>query len=63
MSFAAAIVPDPDRWDGVLLPFVVDDVLKVIPEVFSCKKDCKKITMAKAELNNGQVLYGERRVS
>jgi NAD kinase len=53
-----AVNPDPDRWDGVLLPFVVGDILKVVPEVFSCKRDCKEITMAKAELNNGQVLYG-----
>ena len=26
------INPDPDRWDGVLLPFKADDVSKVIPE-------------------------------
>ena len=53
-----AVNPDPGRWDGVLLPFVIDDISKVIPEVFSGKRDCKEITMAKAELNNGQVLYG-----
>lgn len=53
-----AINPDPDRWDGVLLPFTIDDTLKVVPEVFSNGRDIKEITMAKAELNNGQFLYG-----
>lgn len=53
-----AINPDPERWDGVLLPFTADDTLKVLPEVFSHSRDFKEITMAKAELNNGQVLYG-----
>jgi NAD kinase len=53
-----AINPDPDRWDGVLLPFVVDDVSKVIPEVLVRNRKCKEITMAKAALNDGQVLYG-----
>ncbi|MHC4271791.1 MAG: diacylglycerol kinase catalytic domain-containing protein [Planctomycetota bacterium] len=57
-QLVVAVNPDPDRWDGILLPFIVDDLPQIIPEVFSRKRDCKKITMAKAELNNGQVLYG-----
>lgn len=52
-----AVNPDPARWDGVLLPFAVDDVPKIVPEVFALKRNCKEITMAKAELNDGQVLY------
>ena len=52
------INPDPRRWDGVLLPFTVDDVEQVIPEVFSHGREFKEITMAKAQINNGQVLYG-----
>lgn len=50
--------PDPDRWEGVLLPFKVDDLSKVIPEVFSGGLPIRKVTMAKAELNTGQTLYG-----
>jgi len=50
--------PDPSRWEGVLLPFVVADLPKIIPEVFSKGRTTRKVTMAKAELNNGQVLYG-----
>jgi NAD kinase len=57
-QLVVAVNPDPDRWDGILLPFAVDDLPKVIPDVFSQNRDCKEITMAKAELNNGQVLYG-----
>jgi NAD kinase len=53
-----AVNPDPDRWDGVLLPFVVDDVPKVASEVLARNRRFKEITMAKAELNDGQVLYG-----
>lgn len=50
--------PDPKRWDGVLLPFRVDDLGLVIPEVFSQRRKIQEVTMAKATLNNGQVLYG-----
>jgi NAD kinase len=57
-QLVVAVNPDPDRWDGILLPFAVDDLPKVIPDVFLQNRVCKEITMAKAELNNGQVLYG-----
>ncbi|SFI33669.1 hypothetical protein SAMN04515618_1186 [Collimonas sp. OK307] len=50
--------PDPKRWDGVLLPFNVNDIGTIIPEVFSGKRQIKEVTMAKAQLNNGQSLYG-----
>jgi NAD kinase len=50
--------PDPDRWEGVLLPFVLRDLPKVIPDVFSRVRPISQVTMAKAELNNGQVIYG-----
>lgn len=52
-----AVNPDPERWDGVLLPFVDSDINKIIPEVFANKRKTKKITMAKAQLNNGLKLY------
>ena len=48
--------PDPPRWDGVLLPFTVADLSKIVPEVFAAKRQIKEVTMAKAELNNGQRL-------
>jgi NAD kinase len=49
--------PDPARWDGKLLPFKVGDLKKIIPEVFARRRQTKSVTMAKASLNNGQVMY------
>lgn len=51
------INPDPERWDGVLLPFSVRNLAKVVPEVFKEQRTIKKITMAKVVLNDGQTLY------
>jgi hypothetical protein len=50
--------PDPKRWEGVLLPFLVKDLPKIVPEVFKKLRPIKEVTMAKAELNTGEVLYG-----
>lgn len=49
--------PDPARWDGKLLPFKVGDLKKIIPEVFAHRRQTKSVTMARASLNNGQVMY------
>lgn len=50
--------PDPERWDGKLLPFRFKDLPKLMPEVLLKKRPVKIVTMAKAALNNGQTLYG-----
>ena len=50
--------PDPARWDGRLLPFHAGDLAKLMPEVLQRKRPTTAVTMAKAALNNGQVLYG-----
>jgi len=52
------INPDPKRWDGVLLPFTVSDIAKILPETFNNKRPISEVTMAKVTLNNGQSLYG-----
>ena len=49
--------PDPARWDGQLLPFHVRDLGKIIREVFQGARQKKFVTMAKAALNTGDVLY------
>ncbi|MSU49308.1 MAG: sugar kinase [Opitutus sp.] len=49
--------PDPARYDGQLLPFRVEDLEKIVPEVFRRARPIKSVTMAKAALNNGQTLY------
>jgi NAD kinase len=50
--------PDPDRWEGVLLPFTVHQLGSVLPDVFDNKRQVRRVTMAKATLNTGQTLYG-----
>jgi hypothetical protein len=49
--------PDPARWDGVLLPFRVDDLVRIMPEELQRKRPIKTVTMAKATLNDGQTLH------
>jgi hypothetical protein len=48
--------PDPDRFDGVLLPFKVADLEKVVMEVFAGRRLLKPVTMAEACLNDGRCL-------
>lgn len=50
--------PDPDRWDGVLLPFTVDQMEEVVGSVLLGRHRTKEVTMAKAQLNDGQEILG-----
>ena len=52
-----AVNPDPDRWDGVLLPFTVKDVATIVTEVLLHGRKHREITMAKAKLSNRLKLY------
>lgn len=49
--------PDPTRWDGVLLPFEIGEIAKVLPKVINGTFDTKNVTMGKVETKDGQVLY------
>ncbi|WP_429374913.1 sugar kinase [Paenibacillus sp. DS2015] len=49
--------PDPLRWDGILLPFTVKDLPFIVPDVFHSRRPIKEVTLAKAQLNDGQYLY------
>lgn len=49
--------PDPKRWDGVLLPFGPGDLGRILPEAIAGRRPIKRVTMAKAILNTGLVLY------
>ena len=51
------INPDPERWDGVLLPFQSKDTENVLKDVIKNVRRYKEVTLAKAELNDGQILY------
>jgi NAD kinase len=46
--------PDPGRWDGVLLPFKVEEVGEVVGEVLAGRYASRAVTMARATLNDGQ---------
>lgn len=48
--------PDPKRWDGVLLPFNVKELEKVMIDVFKSHRIIKEVTLAKVSLNDGQSL-------
>ena len=52
-----AINPDPARWDGVLLPFTIDDLRRIMAEEAKRRRPVKSVTMAKATLNTGQTLH------
>lgn len=49
--------PDPERWDGVLLPFGVEDLQSIVLDSWAKRRQIQEITMAKAVLNNGTQLY------
>lgn len=52
-----AVNPDPERFDGILLPFQTQDIGNAIQSVLKDTAELKEITMAKASLNDGQELY------
>lgn len=60
------INPEPQRYDGVLLPFEANDVDRFAKETISNVdipssrngRDLKAVTLAKAELSNGQSIVG-----
>ena len=51
-----AINPDPERWDGKLLSFVMGDLKKAVLRTESGRADVKSITLAEARTNDGQSL-------
>lgn len=53
-----AVNPDLSRWDGILLPFEVKDLRKILVDLTHQKRTVKEISIAQAILNTGQTLYG-----
>ncbi|MBI1208243.1 MAG: sugar kinase [Azospirillum sp.] len=51
-----AVNPDPRRWDGVLLPFRVDDLGRIMRDERAGRRSTKLVTMAEAVLNTGERL-------
>ena len=52
-----AFNPDPERIDGVLIPFPVTAASDVVLKVLSGDYRARRVTLAKATLNDGQKLY------
>lgn len=48
--------PDPDRFDGILLPFKVSGLARRVTAVHAQDFDATSITMAEMSLNDGQTL-------
>ncbi len=48
--------PEPERWDGVLLPFGPDQLGSLLPSVAHDRRSAKQITMAEVTLSDGQRL-------
>jgi hypothetical protein len=51
-----AVNPDPQRIDGVLLPFQVKQARTMVRRVLDGKHQVRPVTLAEAELNDGQKL-------
>jgi NAD kinase len=48
--------PEPSRWDGVLLPFLPQDLTAVLPDVATDRRPLKSVTMAQVTLSDGQTM-------
>lgn len=53
-----AVNPDPKRWEGRLLPFVVPQLESIVQRTLAGKIESKTITFAEAKTNDGQRMLG-----
>jgi NAD kinase len=51
-----AVNPDPERFDGILLPFLPAEVTRAIGRVLEGHSKIRAVTLAEAKLNDGQRL-------
>ena len=51
-----AVNPDPDRFDGVLLPFLPDQAKAAVARVLSGTAPTREVTLAEVQLDDGQRL-------
>jgi len=51
-----AVNPDPERIDGILLPFTVKDIANILEKTLKNEHKVRSVSMAQVELNNGQKL-------
>ncbi|GLV55595.1 sugar kinase [Dictyobacter sp. S3.2.2.5] len=53
-----ALNPDPRRVDGILIPFHYEEARSAVARLLQGRGKVTRISMVKAGLNDGQVLYG-----
>lgn len=53
-----AVNPDPQRFDGVLLPFLPDGARRAVTGVLERRYSVREVTLAEVRLNDGQRLLG-----
>jgi NAD kinase len=51
-----AINPDPDRWDGKLLPFAINDLDRIVKKTIDQSAIIETVTFAEANTNDGQTM-------
>ncbi len=51
-----AVNPDPKRFDGVLLPFRLNDLQRIVEECMHRQRRSTEVTMAEVRLNSGERL-------
>ena len=56
-QFIMAVNPDSSRIDGILVPFLIDNIAVRLETVLGGEFRHEDISMAKAKLDNGQTLY------
>lgn len=49
--------PDPERWDGRLLPYTVGDLEGLAPEVLASRCTTRTVSMGRVRLSDGQELH------
>ncbi|HMV45016.1 MAG TPA: NAD+ kinase [Leptospiraceae bacterium] len=52
-----AVNPDPERFDGILLPFQISTLPKAMHSLLKGSPRIRNITMGKVQLNDGQSLF------
>jgi NAD kinase len=53
-----AVNPEPERFDGILLPFLTEGARAAVAKVLDGKPTSREVTLAEAILNDGQRLLG-----
>lgn len=48
--------PDPERWNGALLPFTIDELPRIAGAAVRGERRLQPVTMAQVRLNDGQTL-------